>query len=83
MEEFVIGRRRKKVTKIPRRTLPKIFQCPKCGNKGIGITIKNNKALVQCGNCNLKEEIESTPSDEPVDVYCKFIDHFYRGESTD
>lgn len=41
----------------------------------------NNKALIQCGNCELKEELTSTPSDEPVDVYCKFIDHFY-GESS-
>jgi transcription elongation factor Elf1 len=38
------------------------------------------KALVQCGNCGLKEEIPATPSNKPVDIFCKFIDHFYRGE---
>jgi len=38
------------------------------------------KALVQCGNCGLKEELTIASCSEPVDIYCKFTDHFYKGE---
>jgi len=80
MEGTTIGRRRRRVVRIYRRTLPTIFQCPKCGNNAVGITMMKERALVQCGNCGLKEEIPATPSNKPVDIFCKFIDHFYRGE---
>lgn len=34
-------------------------------------------ATVQCAACGLKEELEASPADQLVDVYCKFTDGFY------
>lgn len=34
-------------------------------------------AIVQCASCGLKQEIETAPADQMVDVYCRFTDKFY------
>lgn len=76
-----LGRRRRRVVVPLRIKVPKIFLCPRCGKKAVRIEMMKGKAraLVQCGNCGLKEELTITPSSEPVDIYCKFTDHFYKG----
>lgn len=33
--------------------------------------------MVQCAACGLKQEIETSPADQVVDVYCRFTDRFY------
>ncbi|MFH1328149.1 MAG: hypothetical protein ABIH76_04820 [Candidatus Bathyarchaeota archaeon] len=72
-------RRKKKVTKIVKRTLPKIFVCPKCGGRSVKVNIDrtNQTAQVQCSKCNLKGQIDTTSKEQPVDIYCKFSDLFY------
>lgn len=74
-----MGRRRRRVIKIVKRRLPKVFDCPICGENSIKITINkgSGKALVQCGVCGLKEELEVSKFQEPIDVYCIFTDSFY------
>lgn len=74
-----MGRRRKKVIKPPRKKLPNIFPCPICGETAINVQIKKdvNRAEVRCGKCNVKAEFPVAPSDQPVDIYCKFTDKFY------
>jgi len=79
---MALGRRRRKVVVPLRIALPSIFLCPKCGNKAVRIEMMKEKAkaLVQCGNCGLKEELTIASCSEPVDIYCKFTDHFYKGQ---
>jgi len=61
--------------------LPKVFLCPRCGKKAVRIEMikEKTRAFIQCGNCELKEELTIAPSSEPVDIYCKFTDNFYKG----
>ncbi len=75
-----MGRRRRRIVKIVKKRLPTVFDCPACSENSIKITINKNsgKTLIQCAACGLKEELESTKSSEPIDIYCLFTDRFYK-----
>ena len=36
------------------------------------------KALILCGVCKLKEELDAPKFCEPIDIYCIFTDNFYK-----
>jgi transcription elongation factor Elf1 len=73
-----MGRRRRKVIRAPRKKLPTVFLCPKCGINAVQVISKNRKqALVKCGSCGFDLEVPTNPQDQPVDLYCKFTDMFY------
>jgi len=75
-----MGRRRRKVVKLPKKKLPKTFLCPKCGEEAVRVIMeKAAPAIVMCGKCGLKAEISVSPQDQLVDLYCKFTDKFYSG----
>jgi transcription elongation factor Elf1 len=74
-----MGRRRKKVVHIPKKRLPKLFSCPRCGKEAIRVEILRNQshALVACGSCGLKDEFPIKPAQGEIDVYCMFTDKIY------
>jgi transcription elongation factor Elf1 len=79
-----MGRRRKKTLRVVRRTLPKVFACPRCGMISIRITShedetsQDNVYQIGCGNlaCNLRRELRYAQKRDSIDVYNTFVDDF-------
>ena len=71
-------RRKRQIVRFPRKQIPKIFACPKCGVIAVSVVIKkeNQMATVTCGKCTLRAEIQMGPADQAIDIYCKFTDRF-------
>lgn len=74
-----MGRRRRRVIKVVKKKLPTVFSCPSCGEEAIRVVMSRGKghATIQCASCGLKQEVETSPADQMVDVYCRFTDRFY------
>lgn len=74
-----MGRRRKKVVRIPKKHLPKFYPCPRCGKETVRVEIIRDEgnAVVGCGSCGLKEQFPVKPAQGEVDVYCMFTDKIY------
>ncbi len=88
-----MGRRKRKQQGYKRvKRVPKIFNCPSCGEKSVKVE-KTNKstevpqedgsikevsiATVKCGHCGLTKEVILFSIGEPVDAFGDFIDVFY------
>lgn len=74
-----MGRRRRKVVRIPKKHLPKLFACPKCGKETVTVQVYRDqaRASVGCGSCGLKEEFPLKPAQGEIDIYCMFTDKVY------
>ena len=79
IEDFEMGRRRRQVVRIPKKKLPTVYLCPRCGKQAISVekSSEGNRAKVRCGNCELIEELETRPAFGEIDIYCQFTDMFY------
>ncbi len=77
-----MGRRRRRVIRIPKRQLPRVYLCPRCGRETIRVKIlkERERATVRCGNCGLTEELPIEPTFKKIDIYCRFTDKFYSGQ---
>lgn len=79
-----MGRRRRKVIRSSRRTLPKVFACPKCGVVAVRITSQQDETssdfvtTIACGNaaCRLRREFRFPAEKPDIDVYAMFVDEF-------
>jgi transcription elongation factor Elf1 len=76
------GRKRKKVVKRMKKTIPKIFACPSCGEKTLTININRTEGIasIKCGRCNIDDSVSVSRVEEAVDAYGKFIDRYYGQE---
>ncbi len=74
-----MGRRRKQVVKIVRRTLPELYLCPRCGKNTVKASINKSTSMatVICSSCILRSSFSAKSKMVPVDAYCTFVDHFY------
>ncbi len=81
-----MGRRRRKVVRPNRRSLPKVFACPHCGVVAVRITSQKDDAtgdhitVVACGNlsCKLRREFRFPTVKPDIDVYNTFVDDFMK-----
>ena len=79
-----MGRRRRKVLRVNKRALPKVFSCPHCGVVAVRITSHQDEVsqdyitIVACGNsnCKLRREFRFATQKPDIDVYNTFVDDF-------
>lgn len=84
-----MGRRRRKVVRVNKRTLPKVFSCPKCGVVAVRITSQEDETshdfvtVVACGNasCRLRREYRFPTEKPDIDVYNLFVDEFVKNSA--
>lgn len=75
-----MGRRKRKQQTYKRvKRVPKIFNCPNCGEKSVKVeNIKKSAiATVKCGYCGLSKDVLVNSLSEPVDAFGDFIDIHY------
>ncbi|TFG07857.1 MAG: hypothetical protein EU539_03810 [Promethearchaeota archaeon] len=75
-----MGRRKRKQQTYKRvKKVPKIFNCPSCGEKSVKVENIRHSAIatVKCGNCGLTKDVLVNSISEPVDAFGDFIDIYY------
>jgi transcription elongation factor Elf1 len=76
-----MGRKRRKVIKVFKKTLPKILACPVCGNISLVVNRKSeDKVVIKCGTCKLSYEYHASKNKENIDIYNEFVDKINRNE---
>lgn len=83
-----MGRRHRRLIRPIRKSLPKVFSCPRCGVPSIRIsnsdnttsTTENASTTVVCGSCGLNHEAPTSIKQEPVDIYNRFVDEYMAGK---
>lgn len=69
-------RRRRKLIRVYRKRIPKIFVCPLCGKRAITVRMRRSigVAYVTCGVCGASGEVRIPKGMSPVDAYCEWYD---------
>jgi transcription elongation factor Elf1 len=70
-----MGRRRRRVLHVVKKTLPKVFTCPNCGMVSVRLQAKQDTTIISCGSCGRSKEV-SNQGKEPIDIYNEFVDSF-------
>lgn len=75
-------RRRRKVVRTFRRTIPKVFTCPLCGKRTVTVQIvkEANIAHITCGSCKISGDIGLLEGMTNVDAYCTWYDEVISGK---
>jgi transcription elongation factor Elf1 len=76
-----MGRRRRRVVHVVKKTLPKVFTCPNCGMVTVRLQPEGETTIISCGSCGESQRIPNRGK-EPIDIYNEFIDRFNSGQST-
>ena len=59
-------------------TIPKVFVCPRCGEKAVSVIRKKDLATVRCNGCNLNRDFKNVLKiSENIDLFGQFIDWFF------
>lgn len=75
-----MGRRRRRVIKVMKKKLPKVFSCPQCGMVSVKVSVDSiGNAKIVCGSCNLTWSEATQKKTETIDVYNRFVDEFIKG----
>ncbi|MGC8569002.1 MAG: hypothetical protein ACP5LW_03240 [Nitrososphaeria archaeon] len=72
-------RKKRRVIKPVKRTLPKILRCPRCGAIAVRVMRQSDRWVVVCGSCGLRYETPLSPK-EYIDIYNEFVDAFNAGK---
>lgn len=75
-----MGRRKRRVVHVVRKTLPKVFTCPNCGMVSVRLQPKEETTIISCGSCGTSQEIPNKGK-EPIDIYNEFVDRFNKGQT--
>lgn len=62
--------------KIPKKHLPKIFYCPKCGKQAVGVRVRTHYVVVRCSSCELEQQLDRKGAYQPIDYYNIFMDRY-------
>ncbi|MBS7610731.1 hypothetical protein KEJ27_00745 [Candidatus Bathyarchaeota archaeon] len=75
-------RRRRKVIRTFRRTIPKVYTCPQCGKRTVTVQMikEANIAHVACGTCKISGDITLSEGMTAVDAYCTWYDEAISGK---
>lgn len=59
-----------------------MFTCPRCGKEAIRVELLRDeqRAVLRCGSCGLKNELPTKMAYGEVDVYSQFMDRWYSGK---
>lgn len=75
-----MGRRRRRIIRVVKKTLPKIYSCPRCGVSAVRVSMKEGVARITCGSCGLSHEHTVEMRRHPIDIYNEFVDKFLSGK---
>ncbi len=75
-------RRRRKVIRTFKRTIPKVYVCPQCGKRTVTVQIvkEANIAHVACGTCKVSGDVTLVEGMTAVDAYCTWFDEIASGK---
>lgn len=78
-------RRRRKIVRTFRRTIPKVYTCPQCGKRTVTVQMikEADIAHVACGACKISGDVALSDGMTAVDAYCTWYDGVVSGKGSE